>query len=88
MGNDTSGPFFPAEGKGAAQAHRNDGWEAAFSWAKTWELRPPDKVWLERIEGPQGQIECKDAAAYEAELRRLFPDAFTRVFNSCEREID
>jgi hypothetical protein len=73
---------------GETMLWRRDGWEAAFSWSKTWELRPPDRMWLERIQGPNGPVDCKDPAAYEAELRRIFPDAFSRVFNSCERETD
>lgn len=71
---------------GEAMVWRRDGWEAAFSWASPWVLAPPEKVWLERLEGPEGRVECADPAEYEAELRRRFPDAFGRVFQECERQ--
>ncbi|HWB02088.1 MAG TPA: sulfatase-like hydrolase/transferase [Verrucomicrobiales bacterium] len=73
---------------GETMLWRRDGWEAAFSWSKTWELRPPDRMWLERLTGPHGPVDCENPAEYEAELRRRFPDAFSRVFNTIQREPD
>ena len=64
---------------------RRDGWEAAFSWSAPWELAAPERMWLERIEGPEGRVECAGPAEYEAELRRRFPDAVERVFLRWER---
>jgi hypothetical protein len=64
---------------------RRDGWEAAFSGPAPWVLAPPDKLWLERLEGPDGPLIITGSDAWEAELRRRFPDAFARVFSICER---
>ncbi len=73
---------------GETMLWRRDGWEAAFSWARTWELRPPDRIWLERLHGPTGPVECPTPEAYEAELRAHFPDAFGRLFTTCERVVE
>jgi len=70
---------------GEAMVWCRDGWEAAFSWSSPWVLAPPETLWLERLDGPQGSVKCANPAEYEAELRRHFPDAFARVFAQCER---
>jgi len=63
---------------------RRDGYQATFSWSNYWEASVPDEVVLERLTGPDGDVMLRDPAAYAAELRRLFPDAFTRFFNQFE----
>ena len=74
-----------ASQNGETMVWRRDGYEAAFSWSGTWVLAPPGKVWLERLEGPDGPVTCASAEEYEAELRRRFPDAFVRSFAQCVR---
>ena len=70
---------------GEAMLWRRDGWEAAFSWPSPWILGPPDSLWLERLDGPEGTVNLATPAEYEEELRRRFPDAFGRVFSDCRR---
>lgn len=71
--------------RGEAMLWRRDGYEAAFSWPSPWLPLPPQKMWLERLQGPNGPIRFNTPADYETELRRLFPDAFARMFDRCER---
>lgn len=70
---------------GEALLWRRDGWEAAFSWSAAWALAAPGRLWLERLEGPDGPVTCASPAEYEQELRRRFPDAFARLFTECRR---
>jgi len=63
---------------------RRGAYRAVFSWPKYWEAQVPDTVVLEKITGPDGVITQDDPAAYAAELRRIFPDAFERFFKSFE----
>ncbi|NWK57116.1 sulfatase-like hydrolase/transferase [Verrucomicrobiaceae bacterium N1E253] len=63
---------------------RRGAYEAVFSWEKYWEARVPEEMVLEQLRGPDGEIRLSDAGAYEAELRRLFPDAFERFFEHLE----
>lgn len=70
---------------GETMVWRRDGWEAAFAWSSPWVLAPPERMWLERIDGPEGRVECAGPAEYEAELRKRFPDAAERVFGSWRR---
>jgi glucan phosphoethanolaminetransferase (alkaline phosphatase superfamily) len=70
---------------GETMVWRRNGWEAAFSWSSPWVLAPPRRMWLERLEGPEGRVECAGPAEYEKELHRRFPDAAKRVFSSWRR---
>ena len=63
---------------------RRDGYRATFSWPQYWDARVPESMVLERSEGPDGKIILADPAAYAEELKRLFPDAFTRFFDKFE----
>ena len=45
-----------------------------------WTAEVPDKIVLERIEGPDGKLDLKTPAEYEKKLRELYPDAFERYF--------
>ena len=64
---------------------RRDGYQATFSWSNYWDSRVPEDIVLERITDPSGkQLMLDTPAAYAAELRRLFPDAFTRFFDKFE----
>lgn len=64
---------------------RRDGYQANFSWSNYWDARVPEDVVLERITDPGGLTIILDSPeAYAAELRRLFPDAFTRFFSKFE----
>eukprot|EP00112_Aurelia_sp_Birch-Aquarium-sp1_P008155 Seg18949.1 transcript_id=Seg18949.1/GoldUCD/mRNA.D3Y31 product="Multifunctional alkaline phosphatase superfamily protein PehA" protein_id=Seg18949.1/GoldUCD/D3Y31 len=53
-------------------------YSAFFSWRNPWTAEVPNKIVLERIEGPDGLIRFESAADYEKKLRELFPDAFER----------
>ena len=64
---------------------RRDGYQATFSWSNYWDARVPDDVVLERLTDPSGQdLLLSDPSAYAAELKKLFPDAFTRFFDKFE----
>ncbi len=64
---------------------RRDGYQATFSWSNYWDARVPDDVVLERLEDPRGKpVLLASPDAYAAELRKLFPDAFTRFFDQFE----
>jgi len=65
---------------------RRNGYEAAFSWAKIWVPGMPERIWLERLSGPQGDLRFESAAAAEAALHRCFPDAFERWFTRFESD--
>ena len=65
-----------------AMLWRRDGYEAAFSWESPWLEQVPGRIWLQRLEGPAGQIRCETPEGYEAKLRELFPDAFARIASS------
>ena len=71
--------------RGEAMLWRRHGYEAVFSWDSPWLPVPPRRLWLERITGPDGPIRADSTDAYERELRRLYPDAFTRIFERCSR---
>ena len=65
--------------------HRN-GYEAAFAWKKIWVPGLPQRLWLERVTGPQGALRFASPAAAEAVLREHFPDAFDRWFTRFQRD--
>lgn len=67
---------------GETMVWRREGWEAAFSWSSPWVLAPPRRMWLERLEGPDGKVTFDSSAEYVEELHRRFPDAAARVFKS------
>jgi len=69
---------------GETMVLRRDGYTATFSWPHYWEASVPDDVVLERLEGPEGLVLLDSPSAYAAELRKLFPDAFTRFFEKFE----
>jgi membrane-anchored protein YejM (alkaline phosphatase superfamily) len=66
---------------GEAMHWRRDGWQAAFSWSRTWTPEVPHRLWLERLNGPDGPVFLDSPAAYERELRARFPDVFPRFFS-------
>ena len=64
---------------------RRDGYQATFSWSNYWDARVPDDVVLERLNDPNGEpVLLPSPEAYAAELKKLFPDAFTRFFDKFE----
>lgn len=63
---------------------RRDGWQAAFSWPRTWTSETPHRIWLERLDGPDGPVLLHSPEAYDAALRTRFPDVFLRSFNRFE----
>ena len=69
---------------GETMVLRRGDYEATFSWGQYWEAPVPEEMVLERLTGPDGEISLADAKAYDAELRRVFPDAFERFFKSFE----
>lgn len=69
---------------GETMALRRGDYEAVFSWKNYWEAEVPEEMVLERLSGPDGEIRLKNAEAYRAELMRVFPDAFERIFASFE----
>ncbi|MEI6676154.1 MAG: sulfatase-like hydrolase/transferase [Verrucomicrobiota bacterium] len=69
---------------GEGMLWRRNGYEAAFAWEKFWVPGVPGQLWLERMSGPQGNLEFKSAAAAEAALHEYFPDAIGRWFDKFE----
>lgn len=69
---------------GETMVLRRGAYEAVFSWGNYWEAEVPETMVLERLTGPDGRIQLAGPKAYEGELRRLFPDAFERFFNTFE----
>jgi len=69
---------------GESMILRRDGYQATFSWPVYWDARVPEDIVLERLEGPNGKIFLADPGAYADELKKLFPDAFTRFFDKFE----
>ena len=65
---------------GEAMVLKRNGYSAFFSWKNPWTAEVPDKIVLERIEGPDGKLDLKTPAEYEKKLRELYPDAFERYF--------
>ncbi len=65
---------------------RRNGYEAAFSWAKIWVPGMPDRLWLERLTGPDGDLRFATPEAAEAALHRYFPDAFERWFTRFQQD--
>jgi hypothetical protein len=75
-----------ASQNGEGMHWRRNGYEAAFSWKKIWVPGMPERLWLERVTGPQGTMRFASPAAAEAALREHFPDAFERWFTRFERD--
>ena len=65
---------------GEGMLWRRKGYEAAFAWDKFWVPGVPSQLWLERLSGPQGNLEFPSAHAAEAALHEYFPDAISRWF--------
>jgi len=65
---------------GEGMLWRRKGYEAAFAWDKFWVPGVPSQLWLERLSGPQGNLEFPSAHAAEAALHEHFPDAISRWF--------
>ena len=64
---------------GIAMVWRRLGWTARFRWARPWDGRIPDSVWLERIVSPAGEIVSGE---YAAHLQEHFPDAWERYIGT------
>ena len=75
-----------ASQNGEGMHWRRNGYEAAFAWKKIWVPGMPERLWLERVTGPQGTLRFASPAAAEAALREHFPDAFERWFTRFERD--
>ena len=62
---------------------KRNGYTAYFSWVRPWEPRVPDRMRLERITDPNGElISSKKTDDFEQKLRELFPDAFETYIKS------
>lgn len=75
-----------ASQNGEGMHWRRNGYEAAFAWKNIWVPGLPSRLWLERLNGPQGPLRFDSPAAVEAALREHFPDAFERWFRSFKRD--
>ena len=73
-----------ASQNGEGMLWRRGGYEAAFAWDKIWAPGQPGHIWLERINGPHGNLELNSPAAASAALREYFPDAIERWFSKFE----
>jgi hypothetical protein len=71
---------------GEAMLLIRDGWQAAFGWEHFWEPIVPEKMWMERIEGPQGSAGQQPPETFMPLLRQRFPDVFGRVFQDLSAE--
>ena len=65
---------------------RRNGYEAAFSWAKIWVPGMPQRIWLERLTGPGGDMRFATPDAAQAALQQYFPDALERWFTRFEQD--
>jgi glucan phosphoethanolaminetransferase (alkaline phosphatase superfamily) len=66
---------------GEAMIWRRGGWEAAFSWLNPWKPGVPQRIWLDRISGPDGEIDLPSTPEKcDAMLREKFPDVLPRFF--------
>jgi len=63
---------------------KRNGYTAYFSWSRPWEPRVPERMRLERIMGPDGDLIDGKEIHYGDKLRELFPDAFDKFFISLE----
>lgn len=75
-----------ASHNGEGMHWRRNGYEAAFSWGRIWVPGLPERLWLERLSGPDGPMRFETPQAAEAALRRYFPDAIERWFTRFEQE--
>jgi hypothetical protein len=71
---------------GEAMLLLRDGWQAAFGWDHFWQPIVPQKLWLERIEGPQGSASQQAPETFLPLMRQQFPDVFGRIFKTLEAD--
>lgn len=70
---------------GVCMAWYRDGWTATFQWENPWSHQPPDRIFLDDIINPEGKsVNLTAESDWNAELKKRFPDAAERLFESSQ----
>ena len=70
---------------GIAMAWTRDDYTATFRWETPWKIDDPSTIHLDDLVGPEGSLDLETSEEWQVALRKYFPDAPERLFETFEK---